>query len=209
MLINQSLIAAHADNRNSVLESIYKRLPPDKNFHLKAGDKLILVIHVLGKKVNKVMNDHAAVHDIYVKAFTKIVDNTLRWIHPGDQELLIEEMIHACHMLPQEDSPFLEFACRVQNYAEQNFFKRKLVDTWAADLYWQQSAGLTLSVCSYSMQSIVMMQFWHVGYLKVYGRIRSHSFLSNSIWFNNNIRDVSKLDAGLVDQLSMYDGCQF
>jgi hypothetical protein len=47
-----------------------------------------------------------------------------------------------------------------------------------------------------------MMKFWHIGYLEVYGRIRSHSFLSNSIRFNNNIRDVTKLDAALVEQLS-------
>ncbi len=81
MLMNQGLIRPHADNWNSVLEPIYKLLPPNNIARLKAGNKLILIIPVLG---NKVMNDRAAVHDIYVKAFTKIVGNTLRRLHPGD-----------------------------------------------------------------------------------------------------------------------------
>jgi hypothetical protein len=206
MLLNQGQIAPHADHRTSVLKLIYKHLPSNNILHLKAGNELILVIPVL---VDKVMDDRAAVHDIYGKSFTKMADNTLRPLHPGNQELLVYNTICDCHMLPQEDSPFLEFACCVQNYAEHDFFESKLVDTQAADLHWQQGAGLALSICGYSTQSIVMVQFRHVGYLKVYGRIRSKSFLRDSIRFNNNIHDVSKLDAALIEQLSMYDGCRF
>jgi hypothetical protein len=74
-------------------------------------------------------------------------------------------------------------------------------------MYWQQGAGINLSVCSYSMQHLVMMEFCHVGYLEIYGRVQYDAFLSKNVGFNNNTHDVSKFEAPLFEQLSLFHSC--
>ncbi len=53
----------------------------------------------------------------------------------------------------------------------------------------------------------MMMEFCHVGYLEISGRIKYDSFLSKNVGFNNNTRDVLKFDAPLLEQLSLFHGC--
>ncbi len=91
----------------------------------------------------------------------------------------------------------------MHNYAERK------ANTQAIDMCWQQGASLNLAVCGYLTQRSAMIEFQHVGYLEMYGRMKCDSFLSNSIGFNKNVHNVSKIDAPLVQQLSLFDGCQF
>ena len=81
------------------------------------------------------------------------------------------------------------------------------MDHRAVDMYWEQGAGINLSLCSYSMQRSVMMEFCHVGYLETYRRMKYNSFLSENVGFDNNTRDVLKFDALLLEQLSLFHGC--
>jgi hypothetical protein len=112
-------------------------------------------------------------------------------------------------MLLREDRAFLEYSCHVRNFAEQEYLERELSDHRAVNMYWQQGAGLNLSLSGYSMQHMVMMECCHVGYLETYRRMKYNSFLSENVGFDNNTRDVLKFDALLLEQLSLFHGCQF
>ncbi len=143
----------------------------------------------------------------YTRAFEQVVDNTLQQLHPSNCTSLVSDIVHDSHMLLREGRAFLEYSCCVHNFVEQEYLERELLDHRVVDIYWQQGAGLNLSLCSYSMQRLMMMEFCHVDYLEIYGRIKYNSFLSKNVGFNNNTRDVTKFDAPLVEQLSLFCGC--
>jgi hypothetical protein len=81
MLLLQDITPHHAYHRISILQPIYKRLPPHDIVLLKAGDELIVVILMLG---NKVPDDWVLVLLSYVRAFEKVVNYTLQRLHPGN-----------------------------------------------------------------------------------------------------------------------------
>jgi hypothetical protein len=81
MLINQDINPPHMYNWMSILQLIYKHHPPKDIVRLMAGDKLIVVIPVFGKTKSP---DHAVhVHCSYTQVFENIINDTLRWLHPG------------------------------------------------------------------------------------------------------------------------------
>jgi hypothetical protein len=159
-----------------------------------AGDKLIVVIPVFD---NTKSLDHAAhVCSSYTQAFKNVIDNTLQRLrHPGNQSWVVADLICNSHTLLPEDSPFIKFACGIKNNPKQEHFKQEVVDTRAINMY----SSINLAVCGYLMQHLVMMEFQHVGCLEVYGKVLPDSFLSNRINFSNNVHNVSKFVAPLVD----------
>jgi hypothetical protein len=197
-----------AYHRPSILQPIYKHLPPKDIVCLKAGDEIIVVFPVFADN-GKVVDNIACILTSYTRAFELVVDNTLRWLHPGNCTSLVFDIVRDSHTLLREGRAFLKYSCCVCNFAEQEYLERKLLDHRAVDMYWEQGAGINLSLCSYSMQRSVMMEFCHVGYLEIYGRIKYNFFLSKDVGFNNNTRNVSKFDAPLLEQLSLNHGCRF
>ncbi len=156
LVLHQDITPHHAYHWTSVLQPIYKNLPPHDIICLKAADELIVVILVLGKKVP---DDWALVLLSYARAFKKVVDNTMQWLHPCNQTFVVAQSICDKHTLLQEDSPFLEFACCVHNYTKRKYLELEVSDNQAINMYWQQGAGLNLAVCGYLMQRSVMIEF--------------------------------------------------
>ncbi len=171
MLINQDVSPPHAYHRPSILQPIYKHLPPKDIVCLKAGDKIIVVIPVFAVN-RKVADNIACILTSYMRAFERGVNNTLRCLHPGNHTSLVSDIVRESHTLLRKGRAFLEYSCHVRNFAEQEYLKRELLDHRAVKMYWQQGAGIILSLCGYSMQRLVMMEFCHIGYLEIYGRIK-------------------------------------
>jgi hypothetical protein len=116
-----------------------------------AGDKIIVVIPVLNR--GKGCNDVAVAHQLsYKTAFENLLFHTLRQLHPGDRTLLVDTAISECHTLVQEDKQFLEFACNVRHYPEQEELEGEVADLCLIKFSWLQGAGLNLSVCRFSTQ---------------------------------------------------------
>ena len=114
MLVNQDNTHSHTFNRTSILQPIYKHLSLDNIVQSMTGDKLIVVIPVFDHTKSL---DHALrVHCSYTQAFENVVNNTLRWLHPGNQICVVADSIHNSYTLLREDSPFVEFACHLKNY---------------------------------------------------------------------------------------------
>ncbi len=145
----------------------------------------------------------------YSRLFRRVVEQTLRRIHPGDRGDVVDETILAHHLLQREGKSIHEFPCRVRSYAERDFLEQELIDRSAVDRFWQQGAGLAMSICGYGTQSVVMVQFKHVAYLEVYGRIQPLSFLCPSIIFDCSQRDVTSFENRLYRGLALMDGCRF
>jgi hypothetical protein len=180
--------------------------PPKDIVCLKASNKIIVVIPVFAI-IGKVADNIACILMPYTRAFEWVVDNTLQWLHPGNRTSLVSNIVRESHTLLREGRAFLEYSCHVRNFAEQEYLKRELFNHRAVEMYWQQGAGINLSLCGYSMQRLVMMEFCHVGYLKIYGTIKYNSFLSKNVGFNNNTRNVLTFDTPLLEQLSLFHGC--
>ncbi len=53
MLINQDIVPGHCPHCTSVLQPVYKRLPPEDIVRLKANDELIVVIPAFTEKTDK------------------------------------------------------------------------------------------------------------------------------------------------------------
>ncbi len=164
---NQDISPPHTYHRSSALQPIYKRLPPEDIIRLKAGDEIIVVIPVFGNN-GKVADNLACILTSYTRAFKRVVDNTLRRLHPGNRTSLVSDMVHDSHTLLRKGRAFLEYSCHVRNFADREYLERELSDHRAVDMYWQQGAGINLSLCGYSVQRLVMMEFHHVGYLEIY-----------------------------------------
>ncbi len=189
MLINQDISPPHVYHRLSILQSIYKCLPPEDIVCLKIGNEIIIVIPVFAVN-GKVSGNIACILMSYTRAFERVMDNTLRRLYPGNRTSLVSNIVHESHTLLREGRVFLMYSCRVRNFAEQENLEQELSYHRAFEMYWQQGAGINLTLCGYSMQHSVMMEFCHVGYLEIYGRTKYDSFLSKNIGFNNNTRDV-------------------
>jgi len=53
ILIDQDFVPGHSHHRTSVLQPVYKRLPPEDIVRLKAGDELIVVVPAITSKTEK------------------------------------------------------------------------------------------------------------------------------------------------------------
>jgi hypothetical protein len=63
----------------------------------------------------------------------------------------------------------LEFACGVRNYPECEHFEQDVAKLRAIKMFWQQGAGINLSVCAgYLTKQSILLELWYVVYLEVY-----------------------------------------
>jgi hypothetical protein len=76
-------------------------------------------------------------------------------------------------------------------------------------MYWTQGAGLNVSVCGYLTQRSDMLEFQHVSYLQIFGRVQMDTFVNDHIVFSNNACDVSGIIAPFLEQLMIVDGSRF
>lgn len=79
----------------------------------------------------------------------------------------------------------------------------------AVKYLWSQGAGINLSVCGYTNQQTIILEFNHVGYLEVYGRVHPEDvFVNEGIAFTNNAGDVDALLPPLLQLLALLHGCR-
>jgi hypothetical protein len=91
--------------------------------------------------------------------------------------------------------------------AKREYFEHGVTHIGAVHMYWTQGAGLNVFVCGYLTQQSVMLEFYQVAYLQIFGRVRTDTFVIDCIVFSNNARDVSGFAACFLEQSMIFDGC--
>jgi hypothetical protein len=59
------------------------------------------------------------------------------------------------------------------------------------------------------MQQTIMLEFEHIAYLQIFGRVQPDLFINERIGFSTNVHDVLGLVLPFLEQLSLLNGCQF
>ena len=74
MLIDQDIVPPHSPHCMSVLQPVYKQLPPDNVICLKAGDELIIVVSAITAKTDKAVG---LVLQGYFCVFQRVIEKLL------------------------------------------------------------------------------------------------------------------------------------
>jgi len=175
MLINQDIVPGHCPHRTSVLQPVYKRLPPEDIVRLKANDKLIVVIPAFTEKTDK---DVLLVLCKYYWLFQRIIDKSNRRINPDDRDWYVKKVIANDHEFSRDGMIYVEYSVRVRNYAEREHFERDHFDSRIVDTYWRQGAGINVAVCGYATQLSVLIELRDVAYLQLYMKTSPDAFVS-------------------------------
>ncbi len=96
MLINRDIVSYHRSHGTSVLQPIYKCLPPKDIPRLLLGIELIVVILAIGRKT---LPDVYQISIQYMGKFKKVLHKSLHRLHPGDGESIVADAIRARHTL--------------------------------------------------------------------------------------------------------------
>jgi hypothetical protein len=205
---SEGLVPGHPSQRPSVLQPVYRRLPPDDIVRLTVGNELIIVVPtVTTAKKGDAYVTFLRVLDFSRHAFATVTCKTLSRMEPNISS--VEEILLGRHRLRLEDKWFFEYPARVQNYAEWDNFLRTYLDRGPVDYSWSQGAGIRLSFCGYSLKDTVLLQLRHVVFLGVYKRTDHNQFLNDSICFNGNGRSKENFGGPLIHQLALFHGCRF
>jgi hypothetical protein len=200
----------HPSQRPSVVQPVYRRLPPEDIVRLTSGDELIIVVPtVTTTKKGDAYATFARVLEFYKNAFATAARKrkTLSRMEPSTSS--VEEIILGRHRFRREDKWFFEYPVRVQNYAERDNFSRTYINRGPVDYSWSQGAWINLSFCGYSLKDTILLQLRHVGFLEVYKRTNHHQFLNDYICFNGNGRCEENFGGPLIRQLALFHGCRF
>jgi len=208
MLINQrnSVVPHHSAHRSSVLQSIYKRLPPHEVVRLSPGDEIIVVLPAISSKLSK--KAHPIVGQ-YRHAFSRVVDRTTRTISPADRASVVDDAICDRHAFIRSNEEYWEFARRAKSYPLREHLALETFDEGVIHTNWDQGAGIDLSVCGYTTHLSVLIKLHDVAFIQVYPRSSPDCFLSDDISFNHKLCVGSKLDVPFIEQLSLFNGCVF
>jgi hypothetical protein len=147
MLFDRDIIRPHSTLRTSVIQPVYRRLLPSDIVRLMAGDEIIVVIPIHGD-VPRRGNDADASRFHYRQLFYNVICRTFQG--KDDSENNTESIIRERHTLLRGGKSYLEFPCRIKNYAERELFERSGVTLSAIKSSWAQGAGIGLAVCGYS-----------------------------------------------------------
>jgi hypothetical protein len=90
MLIDQDIVPHHHPRCTSVLQPVYKQLPPEDIVRLKANDELIVVIQAITNTTDK---DVLLVLCKYYLLFQRIIDKINRRINRDDCDWYVEQVI--------------------------------------------------------------------------------------------------------------------
>jgi hypothetical protein len=183
MLIDQDVVPQHSHHRTSVLQPVYKCLPPEDIVRLKAGDELVVVIPAITNKTDKGL---AIILRQYVNVFQRVIKKSLLWMNPDERSTFVEQVIRDHHEFKRDGHTFVEYPVRVCNYAEREHFEREHANPSVIDMYWRQGAGVNLVICGYTTKVTVLLELRHVAHLQVYMKTSADSFLSHRIGFSNN-----------------------
>jgi hypothetical protein len=172
---------------------------------LAAGKDLIIVIPAI--EVDKQITCVGIIRQFYTKKFHRIIEKTCGRINPVDRASLAEEAL-VKHALPRDDATILQFCVRVVNYPEQCHFESEALHSQQVDKYWKQGAGINVTICGYTTQATVLLQFKHDAFLEVYQLTQDDSYLNERISFATTTNPCN-LVAPFVEQLSLVEGCCF
>jgi hypothetical protein len=181
MLIDQDIFPQHMSHRPSVLLPIYKRISPDDIVCLDPGDELMVVIPPIGKNT---MDLGCKVLRMYNKKFQNVIKQTCVNIHPADHPSVCDWLC-SHHYLPLNKQMAMEFPVRVRNYAEQHLFVTDHPDRPTIIQYWNQGAGINVSVCGYTTWLPVLLQLKYLAFLEIYRKLHSKCYKNNQIAFNS------------------------
>ena len=206
MLIDQDIVPRHSHHHRSVLQPICKCLPLEDIVRLKAGDELIVVIPAITSKTDKGL---VIILWQYINVFQRVIKKSLMWMNLDERTTFVAQVIQDHQEFRRDGQIFVEYPVRVRNYAERENFEREHADSCVIDMYWRQGVGVNLVICGYTTQLSVLLELRHVAHLQVYMKTSADSFLSHQIGFSNNARNSSKLVRPFLEQLLLFDGCQF
>ncbi len=96
MPIDQGIVPYHQSHCTSVLQTIYKRLPPKDIVRLLPGKELIVVIPSIGPKT---LPDVSKILIQYRNKFERVRNKSLRGLYPGNCESIIADAVRAHHTL--------------------------------------------------------------------------------------------------------------
>ena len=214
MLIDDadSTVPRHTRRRASVLQHVYKRLRPKEIVCLSPGDEIIIVLPAPCQKTSNespLIVEWRAAIDRYKRAFSRVIDSTIKLRYSGDRTAFISEVIEERHTFLREDIEFLEFECRAVNYPLREQLASESICLRSINYNWDQGAGINLSVCGYTERQKVLLKLHDVAFLEVYKLTPPDCFTTDSIVFANNLTDADRLVPPLVRQLSLFNGCPF
>ena len=198
------IVSHHVQHRPSVLQCIYKRLPPSAIVRLSPGDEVIIVLPAVSSRLS---SRGLEVNAHYRKLFSGVLGRTLAAVHPSDRSIIVADTIRDKHTFLRANSRLLEFSCRTKNYPLREHLEVVTSDEATINRLCDQGAGIELSVCGYTTQQTVLLQLRYIPYVEVYKRAPPETFLNEHITFSNRVRQVSSLDDPLLRQISLYDGC--
>jgi len=83
----------------------------------------------------------------YRRAFSRVVDRTLRTISPADRASVVDDAIHDRHAFIRSNEEYWEFTCRAKSYPLREHLALETFNEGAIHTNWDQGAGIDLSVC--------------------------------------------------------------
>ena len=206
MLLDQdAVVPGHSYNPPSVLQALYKRLPPEDIVRLRPGDEIIVVLPA----VSRCSEEAVSVVEHYRRTFTRIIERTYRYSPPNDRPAIVQRALRDVHTFMRLDVDYLEFASVVKKYPVRERLESSIIDHRGTIQNYDQGAGFDVAVCGYSAQNTVLVQLKHVGYIEIYHRTSHEKFTRDDIYFNKNVRIEEKLTNPFVHLLSVFDGCRF
>ncbi len=206
MLLDQdAVVPGHSLNPPSVLQALYKRLPPEDIVRLRPGDEIIVVLPAF----SRCSEEAITVIEHYRRTFSRVIERTYRYSPADDRPTIITRALRDVHTFLRSDVDYLEFASIVKKYPVRERLEASVVDHCGTNQNYGQGAGFDVAVCGYSALSTVLVQLKHIGYIEIYHRTSPDSFTREDIYFNKNIRQEDKLTTPFVHLLSVFDGCRF
>ncbi len=121
----------HRYRRASVLQHVYKRLSLEDIVRLFPGNEIIIVIPAPRPESRNESNaivESRRVIDRYRRAFSKVIDSTIKHLFAGDRSTLVSDSIDERHTFLREDNKFLEFEVRASNYPLRERLESKSFD---------------------------------------------------------------------------------
>jgi len=142
MLINQrdSVVLHHSAHQSSILQRVYKHLPPHEVVRLSPGDEIIVFLPAISSKLSK--KAHPIVGQ-YRRAFSRVVDRTLRTNSPADRASVVDDAIRDWHAFVHSNEEYWEFACRAKSYSLCEHLSLETFDEGVIHTNWDQGAGIT------------------------------------------------------------------
>ncbi len=151
MLINKrhDTVPYHTAHRSSVMQHVYKRMPPSEIVRVSPGDQIIVVLPAI---TSKTLMMASSVIGYYRRGFSRVLDRTLRAnIDSASRMALVDDAIRSRHIFLRSNAEFWEFECHVKSYPIRELLEMEYSDKSMISTYWDQ---VLTSVCVAIPQNI-------------------------------------------------------